>query len=209
MMSVSAPPKASSRAARDADIPDVPIYRLSVEQYHAMARAGILDEDAPVELLEGWLVRKMTKHRPHSVCTQLTGEALKRLVTQTWYVASQEPVTTTESEPEPDLAVIRGNPRDYPDRQPGPADVPLVVEVAESSLETDRNNKKRIYARAGIPVYWIANLVERKLEVYTDPTGPADLPDYRQLHDYGPADELPVVLDGVEVGRIPVREMLP
>jgi Uma2 family endonuclease len=194
---------------QDVDVPTEPIYRLSVEQYHAMARAGILGEDDPVELLEGWLVRKMTKRRPHSICLQLTREALERFLSGRWYVSIQDPVVTTDSEPEPDLAVIRGQARDYPDRQPGSGDVPLVVEVADSSLRTDRGTKKRVYARARIPIYWIANLVDSKFEVYTNPTGPGKRPDYRHCQMYGLEDDIPVVLDGIEVGRICVREMLP
>jgi hypothetical protein len=85
-----APPAAP--AARDPDIPTVPIYRLTVAQYHAMAEAGILGEDDPVELLEGWLVKKMTKHRPHSRATLRTRRALERLLTAGWYVDTQEPI---------------------------------------------------------------------------------------------------------------------
>jgi Uma2 family endonuclease len=69
--------------------------------------------------------------------------------------------------------------------------------------------KKRLYALVGIPVYWIANLSENQFEVYTDPSGPAEEPDYRQRQIYGPSDEIPVLIEGVEVGRIPVRELLP
>src|SRR5438876_10016866 len=122
-MSVITQPKAPP-AADDAAIPTVPIYRLSVAQYHAMTEHGILDEDTPVELLEGWLVRKMTKHRPHSISVHQTRRALERLLRPGWYVSIQDPITTTDSEPEPDLAVIRGDPRDYPDTHPGPSDVP-------------------------------------------------------------------------------------
>jgi Uma2 family endonuclease len=135
--------------------------------------------------------------------------ALERLSPPGWYVDSQEPITTAESEPEPDVFVARAEIADDLERHPGSQDVALVVEVAETSLPTDRGNKKRVYARAGIPVYWIANLVENTFEVYTDPTGAAELPDYGQRQVYGPMEEIPVVLDGVEVGRIPVRELLP
>src|SRR5262249_35756824 len=114
-----------------------------------------------------------------------------------------------DSEPEPDVLVIRGGIDDYPDRHPGPEEVPLVVEVAESSLRSDREIKQRVYASAGIPGYWIANLSESRFEVYTDPTGPAEQPHYRQLREYGPADEIPVVLAGTEVGRIAAGDMLP
>jgi Uma2 family endonuclease len=190
-------------------VPDVPIYRLTVEQYHQMAQAGILTEDDPVELLEGWLVRKLTKYRPHVIGTGSVRRALERLLPMGWHVASQDPITTSDSEPEPDAAVVRGEERDYPDRHPGPADVVLVVEVADSSLPIDRGAKKRSYARASIRVYWIVNLIERQIEVYTDPTGPAAEPTYGQRRDYGAADTIPVVLAGSEVGVLEVRELLP
>jgi Uma2 family endonuclease len=204
------PPAApAAPAARDPDVPTVPIYRLTVAQYHAMAEAGILGENDPVELLEGWLVKKMTKHRPHSRSTLRTRRALERLLSGGWYVDTQEPITTLDSEPEPDVVVIRGEEQDYPDRHPEPNDVGILVEVADSSLQYDRGTKKRIYARAGIRVYWIVNLIERQIEVYTDPTGPADEPDYRQQQVYAVSDTLPVGLDGVEVGRLAVQDLLP
>jgi len=207
-MTVIAQPK-TSPIADEAAVPTEPIYRLSVAQYHAMAEHGILTEDDPVELLEGWLVQKMTKHRPHARCTRRTRRALDQLVPTGWYVETQEPVTTTDSEPEPDVAVVRGDDDDYLDRHPGPHDVALVIEVADSTLRRDRTTKKRLYARAGIPVYWIANLIESRFEAYTEPSGAARQPDYRQRQEYGPDDEIPVVLDGVEVGRLLVRDLLP
>src|SRR5829696_8131874 len=90
-MSITAEPVVTPSAHQD-DIPDVPIYRLSVAQYHAMAEAGILDEDAPVELLEGWLVCKMTKKRPHSIGLQLTRESLERSLPVGWHLSIQDPV---------------------------------------------------------------------------------------------------------------------
>jgi Uma2 family endonuclease len=197
------PPPAQSDA-----IPDEPIYRLSVEQYHAIAGAGILDEDAPVELLEGWLVQKMTKYPPHRAVARRTRRALERLVPEEWSVETQAPITTGDSEPEPDIMVVRAEAAGRQDRHPGPEDVALVVEVAETSLRRDCGTKKRLYARARIPIYWIVNLVQRRVEVYTDPSGPAKKPDYRQQHVYGSSDEIPVILDGREIGRIPVREIL-
>ena len=92
--------------------PPEPIWRLSVEQYHEMIDAGILDEDDPVELLEGWLIPKMPKNPPHSFTTDLTREALAGLLPTGWYVRGQEPITTEDSEPESDVAVIRGDRRD-------------------------------------------------------------------------------------------------
>jgi Uma2 family endonuclease len=207
-MSVTIQPDSAVTEPESA-VPDVPIYRLTVAQYHAMAEAGILNEDDPVELLEGWLVQKMTKKPPHVVATGLVRHALEQLLPSGWYVAVHDPISMADSDPEPDVAVIRGEIRDYRDRHPGPQDVALVVEVADTSLHTDRGTKKRVYARAGIPTYWIANLVEGKFGVYTDPTGPAEAPDYRQHREYGPADTIPVVLGGAEVGSLAVRELLP
>ena len=188
--------------------PDV-IWRFSVDQYHAMIQAGILTENDPVELLEGWLITKMSKNPKHRIATRLVRQALEKIVSSGWYVDSQEPLTTVDSEPEPDGMVVRGETREYPDRHPGPQDVALVVEVADSSLQRDRSLKKRLYAAAGIPVYWIVNLLTNQIEVYTEPSGPAEKPDYQQQQNYGLEDAIPIVIDDREAGRLSVREVLP
>jgi Uma2 family endonuclease len=195
--------------AEDTAVPTEQIWRLTVEQYHQMIQSGIVDEDDPVELLEGWLVHKMGKNPPHCLSARLTETNLEGLLPLGWYIAAQDPITTGDSEPEPDVAVIRGEPRHYATRHPGPSDVAMVVEVAEATLRRDRGFKKRLYARAKIPVYWIINLSERQVEVYTQPSGPADQPTYAKRQDYGPSDEIPVVIDGIEVGHIRVLELLP
>jgi Uma2 family endonuclease len=87
-------------------------------------------------------------------------------------------------------------------------DTVLVIEVADTTLRQDHGVKKRAYAQAAIPVYWIVNLKANTIEVYTDPTG-SSKPDYRQCQEYGASDEIPVVIDGQEVGRVAVRELLP
>ena len=190
-------------------LPTEPIWRLSVERYHEMIRAGLLTDADPVELLEGWLVEKMSKNPPHATATRLLRRILERLTPDDWFVDSQEPITTEDSEPEPDVSVVRGEPRDYQARHPGPQDASLIVEVADATLRRDRTLKLRIYARASVPVYWIVNLIDRQIEVYTDPTGPAGEPSYGQRRDYGPADDVALVLDGLEVGRVAVRDVLP
>jgi Uma2 family endonuclease len=190
-------------------IPPAPIWRLAVWEYHEMLQAGILKDGDPIELLEGWLVEKMTEHPPHSLATELVHEQLNGVISAKWHVRGAHPVTTEDSEPEPDATVVRGKRRDYKNRHPAPKDIGLMVEVADSSLELDRGIKQRIYARARIPVYWIINLIDDQVEVYTDPTGPSARPRYRKCKIFGRADEVPVVLDGQEVGRIAVRELLP
>jgi Uma2 family endonuclease len=182
---------------------------MTVEQYHQMADAGILLDGAPVELIEGLLVRKMTKHRPHTIATHRLRTLFPALLPVGWYFDSQEPVTTADSEPEPDGCVIRGALEDYQTRQPLAEETALLIEVSDTTLAFDRGTKKRIYARAGIPIYWILNLVAREVEVYQDPTGPDEEPVYRESMIYRPGDRVPLVLDGVTVGEIAVSDLLP
>jgi Uma2 family endonuclease len=174
-----------------------------------MARAGILAVSDQVELLEGLLVTKMTKNPPHIVATGLVQDALAACLPKGWHVSVQDPIETAVSEPEPDVKLVRGSRRDYLRRNPGPGDVALVVEVSDNSLREDRTIKKAAYAGAGIPTYWIVNLIDRHVEVYTDPSGTVAPPDYGHREILVPADALSVVLDGVDVGQIPVADILP
>ncbi len=190
-------------------VPTEPVWRFSVAQYHQMIRLGILTDDDPVELLEGWIIHKMPKNPLHRAATKLVRNALEEIVPKGWYVDAQEPITLLDSEPESDVVVVRGNTRDYLDRHPGSQDLALVVEVADSTLERDRTSKKRLYARAGIPVYWIINLPEQKLEVYTEPIDLAAVPTYQQRQDYSLSDEVSVAVEGQEVGRLTVQDLLP
>jgi Uma2 family endonuclease len=100
--------------------------------------------------------------------------------------------------------LVRGKARDYVDRHPGSADIALVVEVADSSLAKDRR-RTRIYGPGAIPVYWIVNLVDRQVEVYSDP-GPDG---YATRVDYALGADVPLVIDGDTVGQIAVADMLP
>ncbi len=190
-------------------VPTLPIWQLSVEQYHQMIQTGILTEDDPVELLEGWLIPRMPKNPPHCLSTELAREAIAKLLPSGFFVSGQEPLTTDDSEPEPDAMVVQGERRDYLNKHPGGADVALVVEVADSSLARDREQKRRVYARAGVPVYWIINLSENQLEVYSMPVGGVASADYQQPQNYLPTDEVPLMLDGHEIGRLRVNELLP
>jgi Uma2 family endonuclease len=190
-------------------IPPEPVLPLSVLQYHEMTRTGILESGAPFELLEGWLAKKMTKDPPHTLSHGCTFDALSALVGLGWHVRKEDPVTTDDSEPEPDVSIVRGRRRDYADRHPGPADVALLIEVADASLARDRGWKKRLYAAARIPVYWIVNLVDRQVEVCTEPSGPCHRPDYSVTDVYRAGQSVPVVLDGHLVGQVAVEELLP
>ncbi len=183
-----------------------PLYRLTVEQYEAMADAGIFGERDRVHLINGCLVEKMTLHPPHAIADDLCGEALRLVLPPGWYIRPGKPVRIPglASMPEPDRGVARGSIRDYGGRHPGPDDLALVVEVSDSSLDEDRKMAE-IYGKAGIPVYWIVNLIDSQVEVYSDPD-----PSGYQTHEVlAPGHVLSVKVDGVEVGEIPVADILP
>jgi len=190
-------------------VPSEPVGRISVEQYHRMVQTGIIDEDAPFELLEGWLVRKMAKGKPHVVAGKLVRKALVSLVPHDWDVQIQDPITLFDSEPEPDVTVVLDKGRDYLNNHPGPDDVGLVIEISETSLARDKGWKKQVYARDRIPQYWVVNLPDSVIEVFSDSTGPAKRPDYRQHQVYSARQRVPIVLAGKKIGTLLVAEVLP
>jgi Uma2 family endonuclease len=137
-------------------------------EYDRLIEIGALAEDESIELLGGQLVVREPQHSPHATAVRLVDEALRRAFGQGWDVRCGLPVALDdESEPEPDVCVVAGGPRDYRDEHPArPA---LIVEVALTSLEMDRGLKAALYARAGIADYWILNLREQRLEVHREP----------------------------------------
>lgn len=183
--------------------------RFTVAEYHWLTKQGFLTEDDNVELLEGYLVQKMPKNPPHACALDLANDQFNGLKPAGWRLRIQDPITLDESEPEPDLVLARGLPRAYGARHPHPADIGLVIEVADSSLASDRSDKTRIYGRAGIVCYWIVNVQDGQIEVYTSPTGPAVDPGYVQRQDFLPGDAVPFVLDGTLIANIPVQDLLP
>jgi Uma2 family endonuclease len=182
-----------------------PIWPITVDVYHAMLERGVLKSGDPVELLEGFIVQKPVKNPPHSFATDASRDALGRVIPAGWFMREQNPVTLATSEPEPDLFISRGNRRHYRSRHPGPRDVALVMEISDTSLERDRILKKRIYAEAGIPWYWLLNLKRRLLEVYSEPKGR----DYTRHEIFKPRQTVNIVLDGKVAGAVRVSELLP
>jgi Uma2 family endonuclease len=180
-------------------------FRMSVDQYEKLAESGVFTKRDKLHLIDGILVTKVTQNPPHVVADTLCRDALTQIIPAGWHIRSDKPVRLPpDSEPEPDQCVVRGAARDYSARQPSAIDVGLLVEVADSSLEADRA-MARTYSARGIPVYWIINLRESQVEVYTEPATDG----YGVTHTYKPGESVPVVLDGVEVGRIAVSDILP
>ena len=186
-----------------------PIFPLSVDQYHAMIDAGVLTDDDPVELLEGILVFKMPKNPKHRYVCRKLQKALDAMLPAGYFVQIQAPITLSHSEPEPDAAVIRGDDDDFKTRHPGPAEILLVIEVADSTQRRDRGIKLRSYARAGIAVYWIVDLMKRTIEVYRDPTRDSDTPTYETPQVFGETQSIPVELMGQALGTIMVGSLFP
>jgi hypothetical protein len=184
------------------------LYRFSVEQYRRMVETGILTGEDRVELLEGWVTHKMPHNPPHNGAILALQPHLWTRLPAEWLVRVQSAITLSDSQPEPDLAVVRGPVEIYFKRHPLPKDIGLLIEVADATLAADRLVKGPLYARHRIPIYWIINLVEAHIEVYTQPKG-GKTPAYRRRDDYGKGDTLPLVIAGQEIGQIPVRELLP
>jgi Uma2 family endonuclease len=190
-------------------VPPLPVRKFTVDEYHQLLAAGTLKSGDPYELLEGWIVQKMSRNSPHETALVLVADALRDLISAEFHVRVQSAITLSDSEPEPDVIVVRGGRRDYPTELPGPPNIPVVVEIAESSLRHDRTIKGRIYARAGIPVYWVVNLIDRQVEVYSDPAGDIAEPKYREHVEYAVGESVPLEIDGEKAGAIAVADLLP
>jgi Uma2 family endonuclease len=191
--------------------PTAPLHRLSVEQYERMIEAGILGENDKVELIEGLIVEMSPIGSAHwYVVFELT-KAISRLAGDGWLVFSQGPIVLPNGEPEPDICVVRGTSSDYKSRKPRANDVALLVEVADTSLEFDRQIKLRTYAAAGIPEYWIVNLRARELEIHRGPRVPADTagPVYDSHEFTTDKGIISLVLDGQLHGAIALASVLP
>jgi Uma2 family endonuclease len=142
-------------------------HRFTVATYEKMIDFGILKEDDRVELIRGEIVAKMPIGDPHIACVDRLNRILVRAVGDDAIVSIQNPIRLADSEPEPDVVLKR--PRHDFYGKPGPADILLLIEVADASLEDDREVKRPLYAEAGIGEYWIVNLVDGCLEVHRQP----------------------------------------
>jgi Uma2 family endonuclease len=141
------------------------------DEYHRLGELGLIGPREHVELLNGEIFNKMSPQgTPHTLATLRTERTLAKAFPEGAHIRSQMPVVMNNgSELEPDVVVVRGDIDDYPDRQPEPDDVLLLVEVSDSSLGFDRGEKALAYAASGIDDYWIINLPKRQVEVYRKP----------------------------------------
>ncbi|MGO8896900.1 MAG: Uma2 family endonuclease [Isosphaeraceae bacterium] len=179
---------------------------ITVDEYERMIEDGTIGEDDPIELIEGRLVAKMTKKPDHMSSSGRARRAIESVLPPGWHARVEGPVRipSRDSEPEPDLAVVRGDIDDYEDRHPDPTDVALVVEIAKSSLAEDRKLAET-YGGGGIPTYWIVNLVHHQLEVYARPANGT----YSSLTIPKKNELVDLIIDGQAVAQIAVADLLP
>ena len=206
-MSAVAPGQPTIPAPDPGWIPS-PLYRMTVEEYEAMVESGVLRSRNRFHLLNGYLVAKITQNPPHAVADEALGTALVRILpADRYHSRAAKPVRLPgrDSEPEPDRCVARGRLLDYADHHPGSGEIAVIVEIADSSLAADRKLATEVYGPAGIPVYWIVNLIHRQVEVYTDPSPVG----YRSTEVVPEGQSVPVVIDGQTVGWIAVSDILP
>ena len=187
----------------------VPTRRFTRIEYDRLTELGLWAPGERLELLDGLLVVREPQGSRHATGVQLVVLALRRAFGDRWDVRCQLPIALDdESEPEPDVSVVAGGPRDYIADHPGrPV---LLVEVADTSFAVDRRYRMSLYARAGIADYWIVNLLERVLEVYRDPVpDPAAAAGWRYhtvLLLHPPATITPLA---AAAAPVPVADLLP
>ena len=185
------------------------IRRFTRLEYERLIDLEFFRPDERLELIDGMMIVREPQYSPYAVATQLVLRALDRAFGAGWNVRSQLPIALDDmSEPEPDAAVVPGDPRDYRDAHP--TRPVLIVEVALSRLTFDRRQKASLYARAGMADYWVVNLVDRMVEVYREPVA-----DSSALYGFGyrsitrlapPATVTPLA---VPSATIPVADLLP
>lgn len=155
--------------------PPLPLRRFSVQEYHQLAEVGILTPEDRVELLEGWIIEKLNQRPIHGFVIGFLADIIAKSLPLGQVLRCQLPITTERSEPEPDLAIVRGKHSDFRSRHPNGSQCRLVIEVADTSLDRDLS-KSSIYRDAGVEEYWIVNVHDKQLERYefrnerTEPT---------------------------------------
>ena len=150
--------------------------RFTIDEYNRLVELGFFHEDDRVELIRGEILSMVAKGKLHSTCNRRLIRELSNLIGNRGTLQNQDPIIIpTNSEPEPDIAILRNRDDDYLSSHPTPQDVLLLIEIADSSLKYDQEVKLPLYAEAGISDYWIFNLIENCLETYNEP--------YRDLQD--------------------------
>ncbi len=156
---------------RYAQPPTVPLRRFTVEEYHRLIEQGFFAADERFELVNGYIVEKMARDPIHDAIIEILDELIRPQLPPGWRMRLQSALTTASGEPEPDIAIVPGSPRDRLTTHPRSSEAALVIEVSNSTLAFDRTEKKRDYALGGTRVYWIVNVPQQQIEIHTQPSG--------------------------------------
>lgn len=179
--------------------PELIRHRISRTDYHLMIEAGILTEDDKVELIRGEIIHMSPKGSKHAACIRKILSWLPQLLVDGIQLQVQDPIhLLNDSEPEPDLAIVKFDKDFYAHAHPQANDVLLLIEVADTSLSVDRSTKASLYAEAGITEYWIINLPEQVIEVYKSPQGQR----YKEIRIAEPGDTLSLPTIGIETAVV-------
>lgn len=182
-------------------------YLFSVDDFYRMIDLDIFPDEARVGLWEGRVYEEMGKRHAHSLTWAKFNARLLPLVPVGWSLWSECSLTISpDKAPMPDLLIVRGDLDAYEDRRPVAVDVGLLIELADSSLKIDTGAKLRAYAQASIPAYWVVNLREKLIYVYTDPIPSEDR--YGLMTTIGRDGSIPFVLDGTQVALIAASTLL-
>ncbi len=184
-----------------------PVRKFSKPEYQLLGKLGVLSVDDRVELLEGWIVPKMNHNPPHDLALMLVEEKFRLCLPANMLLRIQMPISTIDSEPEPDLAIVLGPVRRYSEHHPEPNEILLVVEIADTSLARDRQ-KCRLYARGNVREYWIVNVVDRQIEIHSQPSGPSPNPSYNSRDVYDESSTILFSIDNVSHVRLRVSDLL-
>ena len=191
-----------------AEILEPKTHKWTVEEYYRMAEIGLFDGKR-VELIEGEVIEMSAMGRPHVIALNRTADLLKLIFARGWFVQTQAPLRFGKrSEPEPDIAVVKGKMEDYLTDHPTTAG--LIIEVSDKTLNYDRKRKAGLYAKAGIQDYWVLNLKKHQLEIFRRP-----IPNAEAWHSFSYGDQH-IVMEGESASplikpdaMIAVTEMLP
>lgn len=148
--------------------PAAEVRRWTREEYEQLAEAGFLRPDERVELIDGIIYEMSPQNSLHATALLYSLRELQAVFSEGYHLRPQLPLALdSQSQPEPDLAVVPGRPQDY--RSAHPATATLVLEISDSSLKLDREVKRDLYAEAGVPEYWVLSVGTRQLEVFREP----------------------------------------
>jgi len=182
--------------------------RWTRSEYYKMAELGVFGPDDRLELIGGEIIHMCPQKRPHAMSVSLAATALRAIFEPDHHVQTQSPLALgLDSDPEPDVAVVAGRERDYPEH---PTTAVLVVEVSDTTLRYDRYRKASLYAQAGIPDYWLLNLPRRQLEVRREPVPMPDRPfgyGYRVVRRFNASDHVSPL--AAPASHVLVADLLP